>query len=98
LLDLLEATRRCHARGVTVVAVLHDLNLAALFAGRIVVLDQGRIVADGRPAEIISDSMLEQVFGVTGAIGRVPSPGLPFVLPHAMARMSGTSTRTSPRP
>ena len=86
-LDLLEATRRRRARGVTIVAVLHDLNLAALFADRIVVLDHGRIVADGTPADIITDTMLEQVFGVTGAIGRVPSPGLPFVLPHAMARM-----------
>ena len=44
-------------------------------------------VAEGTPADIITDTMLEQVFGVTGAIGRVPSPGLPFVLPHAMARM-----------
>jgi iron complex transport system ATP-binding protein len=95
-LDLLEATRRRRARGVTVVAVLHDLNLASLFADRIVVLDHGRIVADGAPAKIITDAMLEQVFGVTGAIGRVPSPGLPFVLPHAMARMSDTGT--SPRP
>jgi len=86
-LDLLEATRRRRARGVTIVAVLHDLNLAALFADRIVVLDHGRIVADGTPADIITDTMLEQVFGVTGAIGRVPSPSMPFVLPHAMARM-----------
>ena len=94
-LDLLEATRRRRARGVTVIAVLHDLNLATLFADRIVVLNRGRIVADGTPAEIITNAMLEQVFGVTGAIGHVPSPGLPFVLPHAMARMSGS--RTSPR-
>lgn len=86
-LDLLEATRRCRARGVTVVAVLHDLNLAALFAGRIVVLDHGRIVADGRPRDILTDAMLEQVFGVASAIGRVPADGAPFVLPHAMARV-----------
>jgi iron complex transport system ATP-binding protein len=79
------------------VAVLHDLNLAALFADRIVVLDRGRIVADGTPAEIITDATLERVFGVTGAIGRVPASDTPFVLPHAMARLSGTSTRTSPR-
>jgi iron complex transport system ATP-binding protein len=96
-LDLLEAARRRRARGFTVMAVLHDLNLAALFADRIVLLDQGRIVADGAPAEIITDAMLEQVFGVTGAIGRAPSPGLPFVLPHAMTRIE-SPTLTSPRP
>jgi len=86
-LDLLEATRRCRARGVTIVAVLHDLNLAALFAGRIVVLDRGRIVADGPPRDILTDAMLEQVFQVAGAIGRVPAQGMPFVLPHTMARV-----------
>ena len=85
-LDLLEATRRCRARGVTIVAVLHDLNLAALFADRIVVLDHGRIVADGPPRDILTDAMLEQVFGVASAIGRVPADGAPFVLPHTMAR------------
>jgi iron complex transport system ATP-binding protein len=85
-LDLLEATRRCRSQGVTVVAVLHDLNLAALFAGRIVVLDHGRIVADGPPHDVLNDAMLERVFGVAGAIGRVPAAGTPFVLPHAMAR------------
>ena len=78
------------------VAILHDLNLATLFADRIVVLDGGRIAADGAPAKTITDAMLAQVFGVTGAVGRVPPPGVPFVLPHAMARMSDTST--SPRP
>jgi heme transport system ATP-binding protein len=86
-LDLLEATRRCQARGVTVVAVLHDLNLAALFAGRVVVLDRGRIVADGPPRDILTDAMLGQVFGVANAIGRVPADGAPFVLPHTMARV-----------
>ena len=40
-LDLIEATRRCAARGTTVIAILHDLNLAALFADRVVVLHRG---------------------------------------------------------
>jgi iron complex transport system ATP-binding protein len=81
-LDLAASVRRCAARGVAVLAVLHDLNLATLFADRIIVLERGRIVADGTPAEVVTDSMLTQVFGVTTAVGRVPT-GLPFVLPHA---------------
>jgi heme transport system ATP-binding protein len=85
-LDLVEATRRCTARGVTVVAILHDLNLATLFARRVVVLDRGRIAADGAPRDTITDAMLEQVFRVGTAIGRVPAAGTPFVLPHAMTR------------
>ena len=85
-LDLIEATRRCTARGITVVAILHDLNLATLFAKRIVVLDGGRVAADGAPRETITDAMLQEVFKVGDAIGRVPDAGVPFVLPHAMTR------------
>jgi iron complex transport system ATP-binding protein len=48
--------------GVTVLAVLHDLNLAAL-ADRIVVLDRGRIVADGAPAVALAADVVERVFG-----------------------------------
>ena len=54
------ATRRCAARGVAVVAILHDLNLAALFADRIVVLHDGRVAGDGPPRETITDEMLAQ--------------------------------------
>jgi iron complex transport system ATP-binding protein len=85
-LDLVEATRRCTSRGVTVVAILHDLNLATLFARRVVVLEHGRLAADGTPRDTITDAMLEQVFRVGTAIGRVPEAGTPFVLPHAMTR------------
>ncbi|MPZ58210.1 MAG: heme ABC transporter ATP-binding protein [Rhizobiales bacterium] len=86
-LDVLEIARRCAARGVTVVAILHDLNLAALFAERVIVLDRGHIAGDGPPSETITDAILEDVFGVAGAVGRAAA-GLPTVLPHA-ARPAG---------
>jgi iron complex transport system ATP-binding protein len=82
-LDIAAVTKRCAARGIAVVAILHDLNLAALFAGRIVVLDRGRIAADGRPDETITDAVLETVFRVADAVQRTPPPAVPFVLPHA---------------
>lgn len=82
-IDLLSAARRCVARGVTVVAVLHDLNLAAMFADRILVLKHGRIVRDGSPRETITDSNISDVFGVTSAVGVIPSASMPFSLPHS---------------
>ncbi|MFN3348014.1 heme ABC transporter ATP-binding protein [Pseudorhodoplanes sp.] len=82
-LDLLAAARRCVARGVTVVAVLHDLNLAAMFADRIVVMKAGRVVRDGPPLQTITEGNVSAVFGVTSAIGVVPPPSVPFSLPHA---------------
>jgi iron complex transport system ATP-binding protein len=53
------------SRGLTVLAVLHDLDLAAAFAPRVAVLSAGRIVADGAPGEVISVELVRTVFGVT---------------------------------
>jgi len=44
--------------------VLHDLNLAAAFAPRVAILDEGRVVADGPPAEVLSPDLVRRVFGV----------------------------------
>jgi iron complex transport system ATP-binding protein len=85
-LDVLDAVRRCAERGVAVIAVLHDLNLAALFADRIIVLHGGRIAAEGRPHETINEATLARVFGVTASVGQAPPPGMPFVLPQTIAR------------
>jgi ABC-type hemin transport system ATPase subunit len=68
--------------------VRHDLNLATLFAERIVVLDRGHVAADGSPADTITDAILERVFKVSAGIGRMPAAGTPFVLPHAMTGAS----------
>ena len=83
-IDVLNAARRCAARGVAVLAVLHDLNLAALFADRVLVLDRGRVACDGTPSQTITEETLAHVFKVTSAVGRVPKAGMPFVLPHGM--------------
>jgi iron complex transport system ATP-binding protein len=63
--SLLAAIRRMRdQRGLTVLAVLHDLNLAAAFAPRVAVLDQGRVVADGPPGEVLVPDLVRRVFGV----------------------------------
>ena len=54
-----------HEQGMTGAAVIHDLPLALRFCDRIAVMDSGRIVAVGTPAEILDQGVLEQVFGVT---------------------------------
>jgi iron complex transport system ATP-binding protein len=82
-LGVIAAARTRAAAGTTIVAILHDLNLAVLLARRIVVLDHGRIDADGPPDATITDAVLERVFGVAQAVGSVPASGMPFILPHA---------------
>jgi iron complex transport system ATP-binding protein len=63
---VLATIRRLQAqRGLTVLAVLHDLNLAAAFAPRVLVLDDGRVAADGPPDEVLTPDLVQRVFGVT---------------------------------
>lgn len=70
---LLAAIRRLRdQRGLTVLAVLHDLNLAAAFAPRVAVLDGGRVVADGHPAEVLSPDLVRRVFDVAVEVARTP--------------------------
>ncbi len=60
--------------GATVLAVLHDLSLAAHFFPRLVLIDRGRIVADGSPSDVLGPDRLRDVFGVDPALVRVPQP------------------------
>lgn len=58
--------------GTTIIAVLHDLALAAHFFPRLVLLDGGRIVADGSPADVLSPDRIREVFGVDPSFVRLP--------------------------
>jgi iron complex transport system ATP-binding protein len=85
-LDLLARVRDlAHRQSVTVVAAMHDLNLAARFADRIVVLSRGRRVADGPPAEVLSEELLARVWGVVADLRREPRTGMPYLIPHRLA-------------
>lgn len=61
VLDLLRARV---SDGATVIVTLHDLTLAARYADRILVLDRGRLVADGPPTEALSEGVLDEAFGL----------------------------------
>ncbi len=60
--------------GTTIIAVLHDLALAAHFFPRLILLDGGRIVADGAPGEVLSPDRIREVFGVDPTFVRLPQP------------------------
>ena len=63
--EVMELVTDLNARdGTTILAVLHDLGLAAHFFPRLVLLDRGRIVADGSPAEVLTPDRIREVFGV----------------------------------
>jgi iron complex transport system ATP-binding protein len=80
VLDLVQGLRR--QRRLTVVAVLHDLNLASLYAERILLLHQGMLLAEGAPPEVICASVLEPVYGPALRYVLHPDHPTPQVLPR----------------
>jgi iron complex transport system ATP-binding protein len=80
-IDTLALARTYAAGGGAVLAVLHDLNLASAFADRVAALADGKLVASGPPASVITSALLREVFGVARTVQALPD-GRPFVLPH----------------
>ena len=68
-------------RGAGVLAVLHDLNLAAMAGDEIVALKRGRVVAQGTPAQVMTDVSIATLYGVSARVGWAPST--PFLLPQS---------------
>lgn len=81
VLDLIKRLNR--ERRLTVVMVLHDINHAACYADRLIVLWQGQIVADGNPRTVITPELLARVFGVRAHILADPHTGAPVCIPYA---------------
>ncbi len=65
-------------RGMTTIIVMHDLNLAARYADRIVVLAKGRIVRDGRPEDVLTPGLIRNVYGVRAMVAPDDS-GRPWI-------------------
>jgi iron complex transport system ATP-binding protein len=74
------------ASGVAVLSVLHDLNLAALYCDRLMLLAGGRVVAQGAPVEVLRAPLLSEAYGVTVHVGTNAATGTPIVLPLPKAR------------
>jgi len=78
ILDLVSALNQ--DQGLTVIAVLHDLNLAALYAQRLLVLSAGRLVADGPPQQVLQADLLRNTYGCGVAVLTHPVTEQPQVL------------------
>ncbi len=71
--------------GVTIVAVSHDVNAAALESDRIVALRDGAVVFCGSPGEIMKPDVLQRIYGTSFLLVDHPRAGLPVIVPHAAA-------------
>ncbi len=83
-LDAYEVLHRLNReRGLTVLVVSHDLNLAARQCARVVLLRDGRIVADGAPEAVLVPASLREAYDVDVDVHRDPATGRPYVVPRA---------------
>lgn len=85
VLDLVDAQRR--ERGLTVLAAMHDLTLAAQYADRMVLLDRGRLVHDGDPRAVLRLSLLSDTYGARVEV--LDRPSGPAVVPVRPASATG---------
>jgi len=93
-LDVLDLCSRLHEQGRTLVAVLHDLNLAARYATRIVLMSQGEILAEGTAEEVLTPALLERAFSLTARVIPDPETGRPLVVPVDRRRTAPAGGRT----
>lgn len=78
-------TDLARSRGKTLVLVLHDLNLAAAFADHLVMMRDGRILAEGPPAEVMTPAQVLRVFDLEAQVFCDPETGRPVCLPRLSA-------------
>ncbi|MBN2305332.1 MAG: ABC transporter ATP-binding protein [Anaerolineae bacterium] len=89
-LDIMALLQTLNAdNDLSIVMVLHDLNQAARFSHRLVVLHDGEIYASGPPAEVLTDAMLREVFQVEGVVGHDPHTSTPVFTPLQSVRRNG---------
>lgn len=79
IMQLIERLNR--EQGVTVLMVSHDLNMAAEFCERLLVVDHGKLVADGSPDKVLTEAMLRDVYHCGVKVERNPQSGSVMVVP-----------------
>lgn len=95
ILELLTYLNRTH--GLSVVMVLHDINQAACYADRILLLKHGRIYAEGTPGEVISEEALRAVFGVEAEVRQDKKTEKPFFIVRGLVKEKPGGVKNSPK-
>jgi iron complex transport system ATP-binding protein len=79
--EVMDLCARLHEEGRTLVAVLHDLNQAARYATHLVAMKAGVVVAQGAPADVVTEPLVREVFGLACRVVPDPETGTPMVVP-----------------
>jgi iron complex transport system ATP-binding protein len=79
--ELFDVVTTLTQQGVTVLAALHDINLAATYCSTVILLSEGSVTAAGRPAEVLTPQTLRSVFAVEVFLSTNPVTGAPYIVP-----------------
>ena len=83
-LDIMDLIRRLNReQGIMVIAVLHDVNLAARYCNRIALIRAGRLEAVGSPSEVLRPETIQEVYGVDVLVRKDPLSGSVYVMPRS---------------
>jgi iron complex transport system ATP-binding protein len=83
--EVMDLCAQLHADGRTLVAVLHDLNHACRYATHLVAMREGKIVAQGPPAAVVTEETVDAVFGLPCRVVDDPETGTPLIVPRGRA-------------
>ncbi len=81
ILDLL--TELNQKKGTTVVMILHDVNLSARYADYIFAMNNGKLIKEGLPKEVITPALMREVYGLECIVAEDPLSGAPYVIPKS---------------
>ncbi len=82
--DILSLMRNLAGSGSTIIGVFHDLNLAALFCDRLIMIQNGQVVADDTPAQVLTSEKIREVYGADVIASVHPATGRTFLIPLAI--------------
>ena len=86
MMDLISDLNRL--QGITVIVVLHDLNLASRYCARLIAIKEGRVYFDGPTGSVIQPGVLREVFGIDARVGEDPITKRPVCYPYRMGSIA----------
>jgi iron complex transport system ATP-binding protein len=79
--EILELVRKLNVeQGLTIMAAMHDLNLAALYFDRLILLKEGQVITDGPPAQVLTEAQIRDVFLAEVTVEPHPVSGVPHIV------------------
>jgi iron complex transport system ATP-binding protein len=95
-IELMDLLADLNGQGRTIVAVLHDLNHACRYASNLIAMKGGAIIAEGKPSAIVTERLVEDVFGLPSVIIQDPVSNTPLIVPRGRQTLDAAAPQVTP--